>query len=200
MSAPPALEVGMEQETPRAPELPHPLRAVASHLSRLPGAGHVGRAAGTALDALGAVSPRGRRIAVYTGAGVLVVAGLVEWPVALTGAAVAWLTKPRDGGETADGTRRTPAEDEAWAAATREGVVPPADGSTAADRREARDSGPGDRLTPTRHHPAPRVQPAKVGDEGTASALKKVAAATGHDDGAGRPGPTRSSARRNADD
>ncbi|WP_203551364.1 hypothetical protein [Actinospica acidiphila] len=94
----------------------------------------------------------------------------------------------------------TPVEDEAWAAATREGVVPPADGSTAADRREARDTGPGDRLTPTRHHPAPRVQPAKVGDEGTASALKKVAAATGHDDGAGRPGPTRSSARRNADD
>ncbi|MDT3728692.1 hypothetical protein ROS62_29010 [Streptomyces sp. DSM 41972] len=184
------------------------------HLSRLPGAGRVGRAAGTALDALGAVSPRGRRIAVYTGAGVLGVAGLVEWPVALTGAAVAWLTRPRDGGETADGTRRPPAEDEAWSAATREGVrvlvvddeqsitelVPPADRSTAADRREARDTGPGDRLTPTRHHPAPRVQPAKVGDEGTASALKQVAAATGHDDGAGRPGPTRSSARRNAND
>ncbi|MFD0332967.1 hypothetical protein ACFQZ0_04615 [Streptomyces erythrogriseus] len=98
----------MEQETPRAPELPQPLRAVASHLSRLPGAGHVGRVAGTALDTLGAVSPRGRRIAVYTGAGVLGVAGLVEWPVALTGAAVAWLTRPRDDKETADGTRHTP--------------------------------------------------------------------------------------------
>ncbi|MCI4145231.1 hypothetical protein [Streptomyces sp. MMS20-AI2-20] len=33
---------------------------------------------------------------------------------------------------------------------------------------------------------AARVQPAKVGDEGTASALRKVAAATGHDDGPGR--------------
>ncbi|WPW17641.1 hypothetical protein [Streptomyces sp. HNS054] len=189
----------MEQETPRAPELPQPLRAVASHLSRLPGAGHVGRVAGIALDTLGAVSPRGRRIAVYTGAGVLGVAGLVEWPVALTGAAVAWLTRPRDDKETADGTRHTPAEDEAWAAATREGVVPPAGGATGhGDTHQDRDTGPGDRLTPTRHHPASRVQPAKVGDEGTASALKKVAAATGHDDdGAGRPGPTRPAARRN---
>ncbi|MCW8381293.1 hypothetical protein NA749_031105 [Streptomyces justiciae] len=55
----------------------------------------VGRAAGEVLDRVGAVSPRGRRIAVYTGAGVLGVAGVVEWPVAITGAAVAWLTQPR---------------------------------------------------------------------------------------------------------
>ncbi|MDT7842487.1 hypothetical protein [Streptomyces justiciae] len=59
------------------------------------GAGVVGRAAGGVLDRVGAVSPRGRRIAVYTGAGVLGVAGVVEWPVAITGAAVAWLTQPR---------------------------------------------------------------------------------------------------------
>ncbi|MEQ8146334.1 hypothetical protein [Streptomyces sp. OP7] len=85
----------MEQDTSRASDLPQPLRAVTSHLRRLPGAGQVGRAAGGALDALGAVSPRGRRMAVYAGAGVLGVAGLVEWPVALTGAAVAWLTRPR---------------------------------------------------------------------------------------------------------
>ncbi|MCO4697110.1 hypothetical protein LRR80_03174 [Streptomyces sp. RO-S4] len=85
----------MEQDTSRASDLPQPLRAVTSHLGRLPGAGQVGRAAGGALDALGAVSPRGRRMAVYAGAGVLGVAGLVEWPVALTGAAVAWLTRPR---------------------------------------------------------------------------------------------------------
>ncbi|MCP9999093.1 hypothetical protein AB0K81_19385 [Streptomyces werraensis] len=183
----------MEQETPRASELPQPLRAVASHLSRLPGAGHVGRAAGAALDTLGAVSPRGRRIAVYTGAGVLGVAGLVEWPVALTGAAVAWLTKPRDEQKTADGTPRTHADEEAWAAATREGVVPEGGAPGRGDTHRDRDTGPGDRLTPTRHHPAPRVQPAKVGDEGTASALKKVAAATGHDDSSGRPGHTRRS-------
>ncbi|MGV9456652.1 hypothetical protein [Streptomyces sp. NPDC003635] len=75
--------------------LPQPLRTTASALSKVPGAGTVGRAAGGALDAIGSVSPRGRRIAVYTGAGVLGVTGLVEWPVAVTGAAVAWLTQPR---------------------------------------------------------------------------------------------------------
>lgn len=75
--------------------LPQPLRTTALALSKVPGAGTVGRAAGGALDAIGSVSPRGRRIAVYTGAGVLGVTGLVEWPVAVTGAAVAWLTQPR---------------------------------------------------------------------------------------------------------
>ncbi|MER7867612.1 hypothetical protein ABTZ90_11265 [Streptomyces cellulosae] len=183
----------MEQKTTQAPELPQPLRTVASHLSRLPGAGHVGRAAGTALDALGAISPRGRRIAVYTGAGILGVAGLVEWPVALTGAAVAWLTKPRTEEETGDGPRPATPEEEAWAAATREGVVPEAGAPARDDTHRTRDTGPGDRLTPTRHHPAPRVQPAKVGDEDTASALKKVAAATAHDDDDGRPGDARRS-------
>ncbi|WP_399498672.1 hypothetical protein [Streptomyces sp. P17] len=75
--------------------LPQPLRATLSVLGRVPGAGTVGRAAGGVLDVIGTVSPRGRRIAVYTGAGVLGVAGVVEWPVAVTGAAVAWLTQPR---------------------------------------------------------------------------------------------------------
>ncbi|MFI1165720.1 hypothetical protein ACH4UM_19410 [Streptomyces sp. NPDC020801] len=72
-----------------------PLHGAASMLRRVPGAGVVGRAAHGTLDKVGAVSPRGRRLAVYTGAGVLGVAGVVEWPVALTGAAVAWLTQPR---------------------------------------------------------------------------------------------------------
>ncbi|MDX3525814.1 hypothetical protein P1P75_05040 [Streptomyces sp. ID05-39B] len=97
-------------------DLPQPLRAAASVLSKVPeavsrvpeavskvpeavskvpGAGTVGRAAEGALDKVGAVSPRGRRLAVYTGAGVLGVAGVVEWPVAVAGAAVAWLTQPR---------------------------------------------------------------------------------------------------------
>ncbi|MFJ9716609.1 hypothetical protein ACIRPQ_11800 [Streptomyces sp. NPDC101213] len=96
-----------EQDATR--ELPQPLRAAASVLGRVPGAGLVGRAAGGALDKVGAVSPRGRRLAVYTGAGVLGVAGVVEWPVAVTGAAVAWLTQPRpqrrpDGAAAATGT------------------------------------------------------------------------------------------------
>ncbi|GGU99793.1 hypothetical protein GCM10010260_40170 [Streptomyces filipinensis] len=72
-----------------------PLRGAASVLRRVPGAGMVSRAAEETLDKVGAVSPRGRRIAVYAGAGVLGAAGVVEWPVAVTGAAVAWLTQPR---------------------------------------------------------------------------------------------------------
>ncbi|MFF4834161.1 hypothetical protein [Streptomyces sp. NPDC001315] len=79
-----------------------PVRSAASTLRRVPGAGVVSRAAGGALDKVGAVSPRGRRLAVYTGAGVLGVAGVVEWPVALTGAAVAWLTQPRPEQRSAD--------------------------------------------------------------------------------------------------
>ncbi|MER5209483.1 hypothetical protein ABT063_02520 [Streptomyces sp. NPDC002838] len=86
-----------EQKVEERPEqkIPQPLRAATSVLSNVPGAGLVGRAAEGTLDRIGAVSPRGRRLAVYTGAGVLGVAGVVEWPVAITGAAVAWLTQPR---------------------------------------------------------------------------------------------------------
>ncbi|MFJ2720433.1 hypothetical protein [Streptomyces sp. NPDC087437] len=72
-----------------------PLHGAAAVLRKVPGAEAVGRAAQGTLDKVGAVSPRGRRLAVYTGAGVLGVAGVVEWPVALTGAAVVWLTQPR---------------------------------------------------------------------------------------------------------
>ncbi|MFR9796561.1 hypothetical protein ACL02U_11745 [Streptomyces sp. MS06] len=75
-----------------------PLRTAASALRRVPGVRLAGRVAGGTLDKVGAVSPRGRRLAVYTGAGVLGVTGVVEWPVAVTGAAVAWLTRPRPAG------------------------------------------------------------------------------------------------------
>ncbi|MFI6357189.1 hypothetical protein ACIBJF_32105 [Streptomyces sp. NPDC050743] len=92
-----------------------PLRGAASALRRVPGAGMVGRAAEETLDKVGAVSPRGRRIAVYAGAGVLGAAGVVEWPVALTGAAVAWLTQPRPrhpvGGGNEAGQSPEPAHD-----------------------------------------------------------------------------------------
>ncbi|MEV7070462.1 hypothetical protein [Streptomyces sp. NPDC093990] len=93
---------------PRSPAqgLPQPLRAAASVLGKVPGAGTVGRVAEGALDRVGAVSPRGRRLAVYAGAGVLGVAGIVEWPVAVTGAAVAWLTQPRPGREESGGESR----------------------------------------------------------------------------------------------
>ncbi|MFE3030575.1 hypothetical protein ACFXKY_02885 [Streptomyces canus] len=107
-------QVAGSQAPPPAPSsgqgLPQPLRAAVSVLGKVPGAGTVGRVAGGALDRVGAVSPRGRRLAVYAGAGVLGVAGVVEWPVAVTGAAVAWLTQPRPGerAEPDDGTRPTP--------------------------------------------------------------------------------------------
>ncbi|MFD5542969.1 hypothetical protein ACFWIJ_35435, partial [Streptomyces sp. NPDC127079] len=84
-----------EQKTSSA--LTAPLRNAASAVRKVPGAGAVSKAAEGTLDKIGAVSPRGRRMAVYAGAGVLGVAGVVEWPVALTGAAVAWLTQPRPG-------------------------------------------------------------------------------------------------------
>jgi hypothetical protein len=74
-----------------------PLRNAASAVRRVPGVGVVSKAAEGTLDKIGAVSPRSRRLAVYAGAGVLGAAGVVEWPVALTGAAVAWLTQPRPG-------------------------------------------------------------------------------------------------------
>ncbi|MFH8236465.1 hypothetical protein [Streptomyces sp. NPDC018321] len=82
-------------EQKSAQTLPRPLHAAASALRKVPGAGTVGRAAEGALDRIGAASPRGRRAVVYTGAGVLGIAGLVEWPVAVTAGAVAWLTRPR---------------------------------------------------------------------------------------------------------
>ncbi|MBY8842138.1 hypothetical protein [Streptomyces sp. SP2-10] len=87
-----------------------PLRGAASVLRRVPGAGTVSRAAEETLDKVGAVSPRGRRMAVYAGAGLLGAAGVVEWPVALTGAAVAWLTQPRPG-RPADAGATEPAHD-----------------------------------------------------------------------------------------
>ncbi|MGW5658861.1 hypothetical protein ACWEWG_01985 [Streptomyces sp. NPDC003758] len=88
-----------EQKSSSLPTPPRavarPVRDAASVLGRLPGAGMVGRAAEGTLEKVGAMSPRGRRPAVYAGAGVLGAVGLVEWPVAVTGAAVAWLTQPR---------------------------------------------------------------------------------------------------------
>ncbi|MGX1623002.1 hypothetical protein [Streptomyces sp. NPDC055506] len=170
----------MNQETSRSSDLPQPLRAVVSGLRHLPGAEQVGKVAGGALDRVGAVSPRGRRMAVYAGAGVLGVAGVVEWPVALTGAAVAWLTRPRPGQEP-DGASPNGGTRTARAGERREGTV-------ARDTPEDQDTsayGPGGRLAASHYrHDRPEhhvhEQPAKVGDTATASALKQVAEATAH--------------------
>jgi hypothetical protein len=167
----------MNQETPRSSDLPQPLRAVASGLRHLPGAEQVGKVATDALDRIGAISPRGRRMAVYTGAGVLGVAGVVEWPVALTGAAVAWLTQPRPG-QHDNGTAPN-----GGSAGAR-----PGESSAAGAQDEPEDTsayGPGARFASSHYrHDRPEQhvheQPAKVGDTATASALKQVAEATTH--------------------
>ncbi|WP_431955175.1 hypothetical protein [Actinacidiphila sp. bgisy167] len=46
------------------------------------------------LGSVGIVSPHARRAVVYAGAGLLGVVGVIEWPVAVAGAAVVWLTQP----------------------------------------------------------------------------------------------------------
>ncbi|MFE7900195.1 hypothetical protein ACFU3E_22255 [Streptomyces sp. NPDC057424] len=174
------VEVDMNQETSRSSDLPQPLRAVAAGLRHLPGAEQVGKVATDALDRIGAVSPRGRRMAVYAGAGVLGVAGLVEWPVAVTGAAVAWLTQPRperrdDGASPNGGTQTGGTGDHRSAQAAHAGR----------DDEDTSAHGPGGRLTSSHYrHDRPEhhvhEQPAKVGDTATASALKQVAEATAH--------------------
>lgn len=173
--------------TTRSSDLPQPLRMLGSGLRRLPGAGQVGRVADGALDRIGAVSPRGRRIAVYTGAGVLGVAGVVEWPLALTGAAVAWLTQPRphqgEEGSTAQDDQYDMEQDSGRPTAVRSGNV----GAGASDALPE-PPGPGGRLAPSHfQHDHPEAgrhdQPAKVGDPATTSALKKVAEASTHHDG-----------------
>ncbi|MCF1593095.1 hypothetical protein [Streptomyces muensis] len=170
--------------TTRSSDLPQPLRMLGSGLRRLPGAGQVGRVADGALDRIGALSPRGRRIAVYTGAGVLGVAGVVEWPLALTGAAVAWLTQPRpQQGEEEGKAGDDMAQDSGRPTAVRSGD---ARAGTADALPEP--EGPGARLAPSHFHhdhpePGRHDQPAKVGDPATTSALKKVAEASTHHEG-----------------
>ncbi|MFE6281293.1 hypothetical protein [Streptomyces sp. NPDC057877] len=134
--------------------LPQPLRGAVSVLGRVPGAGLVGRVAESTLNTVGSVSPRGRRVAVYTGAGVLGVAGIVEWPVAVTGAAVAWLTQPKpshdkDGNVAADqGTapRNVPKPSEV--AASVHGPM-----TTAAPARKTAPDTPSGKLESARHAP-----------------------------------------------
>lgn len=84
-----------EKQSSSSGRLPGPLRAITPDLRHVPGVKEVTKAAEGALNAVGVVSPRGRRVAAYTGAGLLGVAGLIEWPIAVAGAAAVWLTQPR---------------------------------------------------------------------------------------------------------
>ncbi|MGW4736278.1 hypothetical protein ACWEQC_45295, partial [Streptomyces shenzhenensis] len=92
-----------EQKSSSSPVAP--LRAAASAVRRVPGAEALSRAGEGILDKVESVSPRRRRFVVYAGAGVLGAVGVVEWPIALTGAAVAWLTQA--GGGHPEGTPPT---------------------------------------------------------------------------------------------
>lgn len=80
-----------------------PAQGVAGLMGRLPGGSGAKQVAdgvfGAVGRAVGAVPSRTRRVAVYSGAGALAVAGIVEWPFAAAVAAVTWLTQARPAGE-----------------------------------------------------------------------------------------------------
>jgi hypothetical protein len=100
---------GSQQQRPVQETVTAPMRTMTTAAERVPGAERVRGVFEDMLNTVGIVSPRARRVAAYTGAGVLGVAGLVEWPVAVVGAAAVWLTQPRpadtDGADT--GAART---------------------------------------------------------------------------------------------
>ncbi|WP_051824381.1 hypothetical protein [Kitasatospora aureofaciens] len=112
-----------------------PVESAASAVRRVPGVGAVGGMVDGVLDTVGLVSPRARRIAAYTGAGLLGAVGAVEWPVAAAGAAAVWLTQARS--KSSSGSAATPARDGAPAAKSRTTEAPKAfrSGGTAPSRR-----------------------------------------------------------------
>ncbi|WP_314176651.1 hypothetical protein [Streptomyces winkii] len=107
---------------------------------KVPGADRVRGVFDGMLDTVGIVSPQARRVAAYTGAGILGVAGVIEWPVAVAGAAAVWLTQPRpadtDGAKT-DGTgaartQRRRTRQSASTSANRSGTARKRSGTSAA--------------------------------------------------------------------
>ncbi|MEU9760825.1 hypothetical protein [Streptomyces sp. NPDC047985] len=75
--------------------LAHPMETMTAVVDRIPGVEEVKGLADGVLDSIGVISPHARRVTAYAGAGLLGAAGLIEWPVAVAGAAVVWLTQPR---------------------------------------------------------------------------------------------------------
>ncbi|MER6104684.1 hypothetical protein ABT115_20765 [Streptomyces sp. NPDC001832] len=75
--------------------LTHPVQMATTAVEKVPGADRAKEFVDGVLDSVGIVSPRARRVAAYTGAGLLGVAGVVEWPVVAAGAAAVWLTQQR---------------------------------------------------------------------------------------------------------
>lgn len=82
-------------EHPVQDTLAHPMETMTAVVDRVPGVDAVKGIADGVLDSVGIVSPHARRITAYAGAGLLGAAGLIEWPVAVAGAAAVWLTQPR---------------------------------------------------------------------------------------------------------
>ncbi|MEV0495304.1 hypothetical protein [Streptomyces atratus] len=86
---------GTKVQHPVQETLAHPMQTMTTAIEKVPGAERVKGIVDGVLDSVGVVSPHARRVAAYTGAGLLGVAGVVEWPVVAAGAAVVWLTQPR---------------------------------------------------------------------------------------------------------
>ncbi|MFI6058747.1 hypothetical protein [Streptomyces sp. NPDC051286] len=84
-----------EVQHPVQEALAHPMQMMTTAMEKVPGAEKAKGIVDGVLDSVGVVSPHARRVAAYTGAGLLGVAGVVEWPVVAAGAAVVWLTQPR---------------------------------------------------------------------------------------------------------
>jgi hypothetical protein len=178
----------MSQVRPSPQDVSQSIEAIASRLRHLPGAEQVSKITDATLNRIGAVSPQGRRMAVYAGAGMLGLAGVVEWPVALTGAAVAWLTQPRPAQSAQEEKPQGNGSSHEAQGGTAQGIAPPgrdvlAHTPSKGDEAVSEGYGAGDRLAPSHfRHDQQHVheQPAKVGDPATASALKQVAEASAH--------------------
>jgi hypothetical protein len=121
---------------------------VTSTVSHVPGAGAVKSAFEGVLDSIGNVSPRARRVAVYTGAGLLGAAGVIDWPLAAAGAAAVWLTQPRPhhngAAPAADGGRGGRRTDAAKEASGREKASKPAAKATRTSKTSRTRSSSGD--------------------------------------------------------
>ncbi|MGW3656325.1 hypothetical protein ACWD6R_11730 [Streptomyces sp. NPDC005151] len=160
--------------------LAHPMQTVTTAMEKVPGAERVKGIVDGVLDSVGIVSPHARRVAAYTGAGLLGVAGVVEWPVVAAGAAVVWLTQPRPKDVAA---ARTAGEARAEALQAKH-AAGSAKASTATGKAKTR---PGKATSGTAKTRAPK----KTSTSGTAKARssKRAATNTSHAKAGGRKKP-----------
>ncbi|MFJ8604343.1 hypothetical protein ACIREM_37655 [Streptomyces shenzhenensis] len=176
-----------EQKSSSSPVAP--LRAAASAVRRVPGAEALSRAGEGILDKVESVSPRRRRLVVYAGAGVLGAVGVVEWPIALTGAAVAWLTQagsgqpegtpPAAGTARTAGTSRTAGTARAAGAGTaRAAKAPAAASKRASTGRRTSASAPASTPASARKKTAPAARRGTTAKSGTSTRTAKKGTST----------------------